>query len=86
MAPVQNSSALSFKTNLLGSGLKGGDQGAGADSRAHLELEKRCQVCQQDGNSRHNIVKAMKLACLKYRSGKVNHLGQWYERMKLIKI
>ena len=48
LAPAQNSSALSFKTNLLASGSRadGGQEGApGADSRAHVELEKRCQVC-----------------------------------------
>lgn len=28
----------------------------------------------------------MKIACLKYTSGSVNHLGTWHERMKLIKI
>jgi len=72
LGPAPRPSALSFKSNLLGTGGKG-DRGGGPDSRAHIELEKRCQVCQQDGNSRHNIVKAMKLACLKYKSGKVHH-------------
>ena len=28
----------------------------------------------------------MKIACLKYRSGKVRHGDQWHDRMKLIKI
>ena len=72
LGPAPNKSALSYKSNLLGAGGKDG-RGNGSDSRAHMELEKRCQVCQQDGNSRHNIVKAMKLACLKYKSGKVLH-------------
>ena len=31
-------------------------------------------------------MKAFKLACLKYRSGKVSHMGKLYERLRLIKI
>jgi len=31
-------------------------------------------------------MKAMKVACLKYHSSKVKHYGNFYERMKLIKV
>lgn len=31
-------------------------------------------------------MKAMKLACLKYQSGQVSHMGKPYDRMKLIKV
>lgn len=32
------------------------------------------------------MTKAMKIACLKYRSGLVSHYGKTYDRMRLIKI
>ena len=53
---------------------------------AHVDLERQCQVCQQESTSRHITVKAMRLACLKYRSGQVEHWGKLYSRMELIKM
>ena len=73
-------SGLSFGADLLGSSL------ARPEDNAHVEIEKRCQICNQDNNSRHYVTKAMKIACLKYRSGLVKHYGQTYDRLKLIKI
>jgi hypothetical protein len=73
-------SGLSYGADLLGSGT------ARPEDFAHIEIDKRCQVCNQDSNSRHFVSKAMKIACLKYRSGMVTHFGKNYERMKLIKI
>jgi hypothetical protein len=57
-----------------------------AEQKMHIDLDIRCQVCLADNNSRHNVIKAMKIACIKYRSGKVCHYGVWYDRLKLIKI
>jgi hypothetical protein len=72
--------ALAFGADLLGSGL------ARPEDNAHIEIEKRCQICNQDNNSRHYVTKAMKIACLRYRSGLVSHYGKTYDRMKLIRI
>jgi len=58
----------------------------GIEKRAHVDIETRCSICQSDPTQRHQIARAMKLACLKYSAGSVNHLGTWHERMKLIKI
>jgi hypothetical protein len=58
----------------------------GAERRAHVEVETRCAICQSNPAQSHQIARAMKLACLKYSAGSVNHLGTWHERMKLIKI
>lgn len=73
-------SGLAYGADLLGSGL------ARVEDNAHVEIEKRCQVCNQDNNSRHYVNKAMKIACLKYKSAPVSHYGKTYDRMKLIKI
>jgi len=51
---------------------------------AHVEVAQKCSICNADRNQRHLIMKAMKLACLKYSSGPVKHQGHIYDRMKLL--
>jgi hypothetical protein len=51
----------------------------------HIDLDKRCMICCQDNTTKHNMTKALKLACLKYNSSKVTFGGTEYERLKLIK-
>ena len=81
----KNKTALSFKSNILQTGP---DTKVCTEDppKVHIELEKRCQVCQQDANARHHTAKAFKIACLKYQSSNVSHYGHTYERLKLIKI
>lgn len=75
--------ALQFKADLLG---KTDESHEALPTMAHVDLERRCQVCQQESTARHVTVKAMRLACLKYRSGQVRHWGKPHDRMALIKV
>lgn len=43
---------------------------------AHLDVDKRCQMCAIDNTQRHILQRAFKVACLNYRSGPVKHDGQ----------
>ena len=52
---------------------------------AHLDLDRKCMVCEADGQQRHKIQNAFKLACMRWTSGPVRHDGKVYSRMKLIK-
>ena len=53
---------------------------------AHVELDKRCMVCQQDPAAKHHILKTLKLACLKYSSSPIKVGNKAYPRMKLLEI
>lgn len=82
-AQAEPPNALQFKADLLGGGHEKQESLA---TMAHLDLDRRCQVCQQESAARHVTVKAMRFACLKYRSGQVRHFSKLYKRMDLIKI
>ena len=53
---------------------------------SHVQIENHCSVCHCDKNQSHQVSKMLKFACLKYTSGQVHWMGDWYERFKLIKI
>ena len=81
---VRRTSLLQYKAGDADDKLKESAPAAGA--MAHVEIQRTCQICQADQVQRHAILKAMKLACLKYQSGSVTHYGKQYDRMKLIKV